>query len=83
MGCNNSVPGLPLLGDTGPFAAGRPRVLFEEKYDWTSLIRDYDVTPDGQRFLMVRWQSKPLEPVTELHVVLDWFEELKRIVPTN
>ena len=29
---------------------------------------------------MVRTQN---EEVTELHVVLNWFEELKRLVPTN
>ena len=27
--------------------------------------------------------ERPSERVTELHVVLNWFEELKRLVPTN
>ena len=33
---------------------------------------NYDVTADGQRFVMV-------DPApSEIHVVLNWFEELKR-----
>jgi serine/threonine-protein kinase len=65
------------------FTAGRPRELFREKYVSTSRLRNYDVTPDGRRFLMVQDVSPPEEVVTELHVVLNWFEELKRLVPTE
>ncbi len=39
----------------------------------------YDISPDGQRFLMI----KAVEGVAQLNVVLNWFEELKRLVPTN
>jgi len=40
----------------------------------------YDVAPDG-RFLLL--QSEQPLTITKLHVVLNWFEELKRLVPTN
>jgi hypothetical protein len=40
--------------------------------------RTYDVTPDGIRFLMVRSGSQSSTPLV---VVLNWFEELKRIAP--
>ena len=40
----------------------------------------YDVSPDGQRFLVVQLPEPPQEP-TPIHVVLNWFEELKRRVP--
>jgi hypothetical protein len=39
---------------------------------------NYDVSPDGQRFLMVQGSDANL---TQLNVVLNWFEELKRRVP--
>ena len=65
------------------FSAGKPRVLFESDYYQSSAGREYDVTPDGQRFLMVRTENLERETVTELHVVLNWFEELKRLVPPN
>ncbi len=40
--------------------------------------RNYDVSADGQRFLMVLDTS-----AGELHVVINWFEELKSRAPTN
>jgi hypothetical protein len=39
----------------------------------------YDVTSDSQRFVLIRGLDSP--PVREIHVVLNWFEELKRLVP--
>ena len=37
------------------FAAGKPRVLFEGPYERTVLtVANYDVAPDGQRFLMLK-----------------------------
>ena len=41
----------------------------------------YDVAADGRRFLMIRPAEEAQE--AEIHIVLDWFEELKRLVPTN
>jgi len=40
-----------------------------------------DVSQDGQRFLMIQ-PIEPEELATQIHVVLNWFEELKRLVPT-
>ena len=45
--------------------------------------RSYDVTPDGQRFLMVQVLEPLPEPATELILVTNWFEELRRLVPAR
>ena len=60
---------------------GSSRVLFEGSfsYDYPSFTSNYDVTSHGQRFVMVQ-QS---QAANRLHAVLNWFEELKRLVPTN
>jgi serine/threonine-protein kinase len=64
------------------FNAGRPRVLFEGSYAMGSGGGyNYDVTPDGRRFLMVRRQLGPAP--RQINVVLNWAEELKRLVPVN
>lgn len=61
------------------FAAGTPRVLFDDCYfEHSAYGRTYDITPDGQRFVMVK-QVNP--PPRRIAVVLNWFEELKRLVP--
>ncbi len=56
--------------------AGRPRVLFE-----TGNVDVWDVDLDGKRFLGV--ERPELATITELQVVFNWGEELKRLVPAN
>ena len=64
------------------FRSGRPEVLFEGSYRVTQNpagLQYYDISPDGQRFLMIKRAEDP----AQINVVLNWFEELKRLVPTN
>ncbi|MDA2934798.1 hypothetical protein MYX82_10720, partial [Acidobacteria bacterium AH-259-D05] len=66
------------------FQAGKPRVLFEGVYATNPLLqghRYYDISPDGQRFLMVKNVDRDEE--AQINIVLNWFEELKRLVPTD
>ncbi len=65
------------------FSVGIARELFTGDFGAASPIRGYDITPDGKKFLMVKVGPRPVEPVTHLHVTLNWFEELKRLVPTE
>jgi len=49
------------------------------------LPRNYDITPDGKRIIVVR-KTSPLEAVeasTSINVVLNWTEELKQRAPTH
>ena len=53
---------------------------------WSSMrmragMRNFDVTPDGQRFVML--QRDAPATTNEVHIVLNWFQELKRLVPTG
>ena len=65
------------------FSAGKPRLLFEGAYVPTPRSwPDYDVSPDGQRFLMLKAPEQAQAPA-QINVVLNWFEELKRRVPSG
>jgi len=46
-------------------------------------FRNYDVTPDGQRFLMVQEVERPPARVSQMVPVQNWVEELKRLAPTR
>jgi serine/threonine-protein kinase len=61
-------------------AFGTPRTLFEAPYETHWLGKLYDVAPDG-RFLMVKVPPE-LAP-RRVNVVLNWFEELERLVSEN
>ncbi len=67
------------------FSADKPRVLFEGEYfvsQFPLMGTAYDVSPDGQRFLMVK-ETEQATSITQINVVLNWFEELKQKVPTG
>jgi serine/threonine-protein kinase len=65
------------------FSPGKPGLLFERAYVPTPRsFPDYDVSPDGQRFLMLKATERSEGP-DQINVVLNWFEELKRRVPSG
>jgi serine/threonine-protein kinase len=63
------------------FRAARPMRLFAGAYSGTGRADAFDVAPDGRRFVMVK--SDETATLQQLTVVNNWFEELKRRVPTN
>ena len=66
------------------FTAGKPRMLFEGPYLPTAgSFPYYDVSPDGQRFLMLKPSESQANAPTQINVVLNWFEELKQKVPAG
>ena len=70
------------------FEAGTPQKLIDGPYVFRlfglGLGRMYDVSLDGQRFLMVKESSRPERPLSpRMILVQNWFEELKRLVPTR
>jgi Tol biopolymer transport system component len=56
-----------------------PRVLFEGRYAYGGgiTIPNFDISRDGQRFIMVKDEST----AGRLNVVLNWFSELARTAP--
>jgi hypothetical protein len=60
-------------------------MLFEGSYVKTTATIGYpyyDISPDGKRFLMLK-ENVQLSPRNQIEIVLNWFEELKRLVPTE
>ena len=63
---------------------GKSRMLFAGQYAPTPItFPNYDVSPDGQRFLMLKPTEQAQAAPTQINVVLNWFEELKRLAPTG
>jgi serine/threonine-protein kinase len=67
--------------ETSPeFKAGTPHMLFAGPF--LGGRHDYAVTPDGKTFIFIR-ESQPGSAPTEMKVVLNWDNELKRRLPVN
>jgi hypothetical protein len=69
------------------FKAGTPTRLLERRYFSAGQGRSYDVSPDGQRFLMIKQMQVPDDEAVNtplsIVVVQNWFEELKSKVPAK
>jgi serine/threonine protein kinase len=63
------------------FTAAKPKLLFEGKYLTDRIGTNYDIAPDGRRFLMIRSDQETAP--TQLRIVLNWSEELKGLLPTE
>ena len=63
------------------FSAGTPARLFDTRYFTGGSGRSYDVSPDGQRFLMIK--AVGTEQAPTMVVVLNWLEELKAKLPAK
>jgi serine/threonine protein kinase len=63
-------------------SVGKPKKLFAGSYDRTNVAHPYyDVSPDGKRFLMIRPSGQGLSTLTQIILVQNFFEELKRLAP--
>jgi hypothetical protein len=51
------------------FRGGKPTELFEQRFDRGFGVAGYDVTPDGQTFVMTRSDHTPR---TDIRVVMGW-----------
>ena len=67
------------------FVAGRPRVLFEVgMLRQTAGNRPYDIAPDGRFLIILSGQAEAAGgTASDMILVQNWFEELRRLVPTN
>ena len=65
------------------FNPGNPEALFGGPYPEGGGVQ-YDVAPDGQRFLMIKGGGGTDGPAAQSQIVVvqNWFQELERLVPT-
>ena len=59
------------------FVSGKPQLLFDGPFDTTQDM-NVDISPDGRSFVMV--EADPDAKPTKVNVILNWSEELARIV---
>ena len=70
------------ISEAGGFTASKPRLLFTGDYTYglNVTIPNYAVTRDGRRFVMIRDETTSRGGI---HIVQNWFEELRRKTAGN
>lgn len=61
------------------FVVKKPQALLNLREYWFDIRKNFSVTSDGQRFLMLKPVLNDKTPQTIL--VQNWFDELERLVP--
>jgi len=67
---------VPVESGENFFRPGTPKPLFQTRLDLDADVRQYDVTPDGQRFLLN--QRLPDNPAAPITVVFNWPKLLEK-----
>ena len=82
---SSALTGIPVRTSGPTFLPGSPTKLFTTRYVEPNPARHFDVSPDGQRFLMIKNSADgdPNATPASMIVVEHWFEELQRRVPVN
>ena len=68
------------IGTTPAFTASRPRLMFTMRTPNAPMRTGYDVSPDGQTFVMTD-TGEDDRAAGQVMLLQNWFEELKRLVP--
>jgi Tol biopolymer transport system component len=84
MDPNGLLMVVPVHARESVWSAGPPTRVLDTPY-WRggegTYTRQYDISPDGQRFLMLKDQAGSAEASPSIVVVQNWFEDLKRLAP--
>lgn len=71
------------IGVQPGLSAGTPKALFSGEYAMNAPARAWDVTPDGQRFLLMRADEQSPAGIGQMNIVQNWYAELKRLAPSR
>ena len=80
----SNVVAVPLR--QGPsFQPGTPELVIEGGYYQSIFGRSYDISPDGERFLMIKSTGGADDATAQgrINIIFNWFEELNQRVPTE
>jgi serine/threonine-protein kinase len=82
LDASNALTAVPVDTSGPTLGNGIPTKLFDTKYAEPSPSRNYDVSADGQRFLMLKANATddPNATPVSMIIVEHWFEELKQRV---
>jgi serine/threonine-protein kinase len=70
----NQLIAVPVTAGT-EFSWGKSQVVFDSRYETLEGARNYDASPDGKSFVVVR--SEGAAGAEQFNVVLNWFTELR------
>jgi len=71
---------VPYSVEKNSFQPGKPQVLFADRLEMRVPFRSYDVTPDGQHFVIFQFPGGKMTAASQPTVVLNWLEQVRQVV---
>ena len=68
---------VPYTAANGAFQAGTPEVLFQDRFELRVPYPSFDVSPDGQHFVMFQSAGSRNSEGEPPSVVLNWMNEVR------
>ena len=85
LDASNALTAVPVSTSGPAISIGSPVRFFDTGYAEPNPSRHYDVSADGQRFLMLKAMTASDHPATPVSMIVveQWFEELRQRVPPS
>jgi len=77
---DSSLIEVPYSAEKGTFQPGKPQTLFAGLLELRAPFRSYDVSPDGQHFLIFKFPGGKIATASEPIVVLNWLDAARQLV---
>jgi serine/threonine protein kinase/Tol biopolymer transport system component len=75
-----SLFAVPYSVEKNSFQAGKPQTLFADRLEMRAPFSSYDVSPDGQHFVIFQFPGAHTVEVSEPTVVLNWLDQARQLV---
>jgi Tol biopolymer transport system component len=76
----NSLIAVPYSVEKNSFQAGKPQTLFSDRLEMRAPFASYDVTPDGEHFVIFQFTGGHIAENSEPTVVLNWLGQARQLV---
>jgi len=80
---DNKIMMLTYTASGDSFHADKPQLWAPGQFTDRGINFNFDLHPDGKRFAVLKGPGTEAPAVNKVNLVLNWFEELKRSVPTG
>jgi serine/threonine-protein kinase len=79
----SSLIAVPYSVEKNSFQPGKPQMLFPNRLEMRAPFSSYDVTPDGQHFVIFQFAGGKMAAVSQPTVVLNWTDQVRQLVASG
>jgi len=79
----SSLIAVPYSVEKNSFQPGKPQMLFPNRLEMRAPFPSYDVTPDGQHFVVFQFAGGKIAAISQPTVILNWIDQVRQLVTSG